>query len=99
MRRTITRALIVYVTFLGQPGAVTEREALAHELRNAWLPLESGLTVTGSEGTPISAKYEIDNGAFLLSVYTMRGDTFSEVRPRALAAFMAGVERSSQARR
>jgi hypothetical protein len=35
--------------------------------------------VSGSEGTPISAKYEIDNGTFQLSVYTMRGDKFSEV--------------------
>src|SRR6266436_675841 len=53
--------------------------ALALELRNAWLPLESGMTVSQSEGTPISAKYEIDNGTFQLSVYTMRGDKFSEV--------------------
>jgi hypothetical protein len=35
--------------------------------------------VSGSEGTPISAKYEIDNGTFQLSVYTMKGDKFSEV--------------------
>jgi len=64
---------------LAQPGPVTERGALALELRNAWLPLESGMTVSQSEGTPISAKYEIDNGTFQLSVYTMRGDKFSEV--------------------
>ena len=32
-----------------------------------------------SAGTPISAKYEMDNGTLQLSVYTMRGDTFSEV--------------------
>ena len=37
------------------------------------------MTVSQSEGTPISAKYEIDNGTFQLSVYTMRGDKFSEV--------------------
>ena len=29
--------------------------------------------------TLISAKYEIDNGTFQVSVYTMRGDRFSEV--------------------
>ena len=86
MRGTITRALVVYAIFasipfslFAQPGPVTEREALARELRNAWLPLESGLAVSGSEGTPISAKYEIDNGTFQLSVYTMRGERFSEV--------------------
>ena len=37
------------------------------------------MTVSRSEGTPISAKYEIDDGTFQLSVYTMRGDRFSEV--------------------
>ena len=86
MRDTIARTLIVYVVFasipftvFAQSGAVTEREALVRELRNAWLPLESGLAVSRSAGTPISAKYEIDNGRSQLSVYTMRGDTFSEV--------------------
>ena len=57
MRHTITRALIAYAIFasipftsLAQLGPVTEREALARELRSAWLPLESGMTVSRSEG-------------------------------------------------
>jgi hypothetical protein len=86
MKGAIARTLILYAIFasipftlFAQQGSVTEREALARELRNAWLPLESGLAVSGSEGTPISAKYEIDNGTFQLSVYTMKGDKFSEV--------------------
>ena len=86
MRGAIARTLILYAIFasipftlFAQQGSVTEREALARELRNAWLPLESGLAVSGSEGTPISAKYEIDNGTFQLSVYTMKGDKFSKV--------------------
>ncbi len=86
MRGAIARTLILYAIFasipftlFAQQGSVTEREALAREPRNAWLPLESGLAVSGSEGTPISAKYEIDNGTFQLSVYTMKGDKFSEV--------------------
>jgi len=86
MKRTIARALIVSAMFasipsalLAQPGSITDRDALVRELRNAWLPLESGLAVSESEGTPISAKYEIDNGTFQLSVYTMNGNTFSEI--------------------
>jgi hypothetical protein len=86
MKRSVTFALVVYViwvsipfTILAQPGPGTGRETLAHELRNAWLPLESGMVVSRSEGTPISAKYEIDDGAFQLSVYTVKGDKFSEV--------------------
>ena len=60
-----------------EPGS--DRDALARELRGAWLPLESGMTMSRREGIPISAKYEIDNGRFQLSVYTARGDRLSEV--------------------
>jgi len=86
VKRTIARALIVSAIFasippalLAQPGSLTDRDALARELRSAWRPLESGLAVSESEGIPISAKYEIDNGTFQLSVYTMNGDAFSEI--------------------
>ena len=86
MKRTITFALISYVicaaipfSILAQSGPDTGREALARELQNAWLPLESGMVVSRTEGTPISAKYEVDDGTFQLSVYTLKGDKFSEV--------------------
>ena len=86
MKRTITFALISYVicaaipfSILAQSGPGTGREALARELQNAWLPLESGMVVSRREGTPISAKYEVDDGTFQLSVYTLKGDKFSEV--------------------
>src|SRR5262249_61101249 len=60
------------------------RETLTRALRAAGLPLESGLAASAREGTPLSAKYEIDAGAFQLSVYTRKvdayaGDSFSEV--------------------
>ena len=86
MRRTPMMLLVVVVmtvpiavTVLAQSSSGTDREALARAVRGAWLPLESGMTVSRTEGTPISAKYEIDNGAFQLSVYTMSGDRISEV--------------------
>src|SRR5262245_57582302 len=69
----------VVVTGLAQPGPSTDRDSLARELRDAWLPLESGMAMSRSEGTPISAKYEIDNGTFQLSVYTASGDRLSEI--------------------
>src|SRR5215510_11275247 len=63
-----------------QNGATRERSALAQAMRRAWLPLESGLAVAAPEGAPLSAKYEIDDGAFQLSVYAMKTDTsFVEV--------------------
>ena len=67
-----------------EPGAGEGRETLARALRTAWLPLESGLVASAREGTPLSGKYEIDDGAFQLSVYTWKvdaysGDSFTEV--------------------
>ena len=69
---------------LGQSGTGDGRETLTRALRGAWLPLESGLTASAREGTPLSGKYEIDEGAFQLSVYTWKadigaGDSFMEV--------------------
>lgn len=61
-----------------QSGAGDGRETLTRALQGAWLPLESGLAASAREGTPLSAKYEIDDGAFQLSVYTWRTDTDSE---------------------
>ena len=54
--------------------------ALARALSEARIPLEQGLKASESVGRPISAKYELDDGALQLSVYTMTGaDQFSEV--------------------
>jgi hypothetical protein len=60
-----------------QPSSVTGRDALARALVGAWLPLESGLVLSSTVGTPISAKYEIEDGVLQLSVYTLKADTFS----------------------
>lgn len=53
--------------------------ALAKALPQASVSLDQGLKASEREGKPISAKYEIENGALQLSVYTMKGDQFSEV--------------------
>jgi len=72
--------------------SVDGRESLTGALQGAWLPLESGLFVGGREGLPLSAKYEIDDGAFQLSVYTSKngsssGDAFTEV----IVDYSAGI--------
>jgi hypothetical protein len=41
--------------------------------------LQQGLKASEREGNPISGKYELENGALQLSVYTMKGDQFVEV--------------------
>jgi hypothetical protein len=56
-----------------------ESGALAKALPEASVSLEQGLKVGASAGKPISAKFELDDGALQLSIYTLSGDTFSEV--------------------
>jgi len=79
MKQSITIAVIVLsilatspIGVLAQSAPSDGRETLTQALRSAWLPLESGLAASAREGTPLSAKYEIDDGAFQLSVYTGR---------------------------
>jgi len=56
-----------------------EHAELAKALKDAKIPLQQGLTASAKEGKPISAKYEVEDGKLQLSVYTMKGDNFSEV--------------------
>jgi hypothetical protein len=59
--------------------ATQEQRALAKALTPISATLESGIAVAESQGTPISAKFEIDKNALQLSVYTMQGTAYSEV--------------------
>src|SRR5438128_423232 len=56
-----------------------EHAELAKALTDAKISLQRGLTASAKGGKPISAKYEVEDGKLQLSVYTMKGDTFSEV--------------------
>jgi len=53
--------------------------ALATALKEAKVSLASGLKAAEQEGRPISGKFELEDGKLQLSVYTMKGDEFSEV--------------------
>jgi hypothetical protein len=82
MRRIITTVIIAFSVLaaspaLAQGGSDGGRETLTRALRGAWLPLESGLAASAGVGIPLSGKYEIDDGAFQLSVYTWKADAFS----------------------
>ena len=52
---------------------------LAKVLPEASVSLEQGLKAGEREGKPISGKYEIEDGALQLSVYTAKGNQFEEV--------------------
>ena len=68
---------------LAGPSSWAEEEmnpaAMAKALPEASVMLDQGLKASARDGTPISAKYEIEHGALQLSVYTMKGAQFSEV--------------------
>ena len=64
----------------GPAGADDEYPAaLAKALPQATVSLEQGIKASEREGKPISAKFEMEHGALQLSVYTDKGDKFSEV--------------------
>ena len=79
--------LIVLVATIGlwsAVGATARAEegnqaALAAAMKNATATLQGGLRASETQGTPISAKFEIEDGKLQLSVYTMQGDSFTEV--------------------
>jgi uncharacterized membrane protein YkoI len=73
--------VLVFVAPIGwaQTPADKEHAELAKALKDAKVPLERGLTTSAKEGKPISAKYEVEDGKLQLSVYTMKGNNFSEV--------------------
>jgi hypothetical protein len=56
-----------------------DEAALAAAMKNASATLQGGLKASEAQGTPISAKFEIEDGKLQLSVYTMKGSDFTEV--------------------
>ena len=85
MKRTTIAAVslvaLVFAAPLGwaQPHDDKERAELAQALKDSKISLQQGVTASAKEGKPISAKYEVEEGKLQLSVYTMKGDAFSEV--------------------
>ncbi len=89
MRRSVTWAIaIVGVGLLGVLGylAWAERDGedgdpseLASALKHAPVSLEQGLALSEHQGTPISAKFEVEDEMVQLSVYMLAGAAFSEV--------------------
>ncbi|MDP9007940.1 MAG: hypothetical protein M3N91_04405 [Pseudomonadota bacterium] len=56
-----------------------DQAAVAKQLPSAKVTLSQGLSASESKGQPISAKFEIDEGHFQLSVYTAQGAALQEV--------------------
>jgi hypothetical protein len=56
-----------------------DQAAVAKLLPSAKITLSQGLAVSESKGQPISAKFEVDEGVFQLSIYTAQGAALQEV--------------------
>ncbi len=62
-----------------EQGENEQSEQLAKAIRSAKISLQAGLEAASAAGKPISAKFEIDEGTFQLSVYVSKNGAFSEV--------------------
>jgi hypothetical protein len=88
-RLTMNRFVVTLVALAGMIPVVSpsiaraddksDQAALAAALKNTKVTLEDGLKASEREGTPISAKFEVEDGKFQLSVYTTQGGGFKEV--------------------
>lgn len=88
MRKVITVVLGVMACLLlsnlavrawGYQDQDKDRAELAKAVGQAKVSLEKGLSASKSAGTPISAKFEIEEGKLQLSVYTTQTGKFSEI--------------------
>jgi uncharacterized membrane protein YkoI len=74
-----TLFVVGVVAALALPALGEEKSDLAGHMSEAKVPLERGINTSKAKGTPISAKYEVEEGKLQLSVYTSKGDSFAEV--------------------
>src|SRR6266481_9685652 len=70
---------------------------LAEALESVKVSLDDGLRASEAQGTPISAKFEIEDGKLQLSVYTMKGDKFFEVVADPKTGAIAKAEKITDA--
>src|SRR5437773_7680038 len=69
-----------------------DQTAVVKTLSQAKVSLSQGLQASAREGTPISAKFEMEDGKLQLSVYTTKADKFSEVSVDPISGKVMNVE-------
>ena len=75
----VTAAALSGQTARAQDEDDDEAHVSAKDLKDARVSLDDALKASEAQGTPLSAKYELEKGKLQLSVYTAKGDMFSEV--------------------
>lgn len=71
--------LAVFVAASALSAHAEEKGDLAGKLKEAKISLERGIAASAAKGTPISAKFEVEEGKLQLSVYTVKDGAFAEV--------------------
>jgi len=103
MSRAVQLALIIGAIGFWSAGVAPvwaegdDAKALAAALKDATATLQGGLSASEPQGTPISAKFEIEDGKLQLSVYTMKGDGFMEVLADPKTGTIAKAEKITDA--
>src|SRR3954468_20038879 len=81
LKRLLMTAWMAGVLAVTSAAAFAEGkpEDLGKALTGVKVTLQQGLTASQAQGKPISAKFEVEDGALQLSVYTAKDGKFSEV--------------------
>ena len=95
-------SLIAAISFWNAIGTTIHAEEddtapLAAALKAAKATLQDGLRASKAQGTPISAKFEIEDGKLQLSIYTMKGNDFMEIVADAKTGAIANAEEITDA--
>jgi hypothetical protein len=93
--------LMAAIGFWSAAGSVWAEEggsaALAAAMSSATATLQGGLRASEAQGTPISAKFEIEDGKLQLSIYTMKGNDFMEIVADPKTGAIAKAEKITDA--
>jgi hypothetical protein len=99
MRTKVTMVLLTSLLVLAAPRAAAQDDdddeidaQVVKALPQAKVSLEQALLASEKEGTPVSAKFEVEDGKLQLSVYTMKTGKFSEVVVDYVSGKLAKVE-------
>jgi len=100
--RAIPLLLVATIGLWSAVGATARADegnptALAAAMKNATATLQGGLKASEAQGTPISAKFEIEDGKLQLSIYTIKGNDFTEVVADPNIGAIAKAERITDA--
>src|SRR5713226_7956663 len=95
--KTTRHAVLLLTLMLAVAAAYGEEtpadaQKLADQVKGAKVSLERGLQASTKQGTPISGKFESEDGKLQLSVYTSKGGKYYEVVVDHTSGKIAKVE-------